>query len=250
MIYVTGDIHGDPRRFSADDFPAGRELTKEDYVIICGDFGLVWFFDGESKNEKYWLDWLESRPWTTLFVDGNHENFWRIDEYPEIDWHGGKVHMIRPSVLHLKRGEIFEICNKKIFTFGGARSHDISDGILDPVMDSDLIREWERDYNKLFRILGRSWWPQEMPVEEEMQYGCENLARHDWKVDYIFSHDCAASTKALIGNGFYKSDELNKYLENIRQKCDFKIWFFGHLHEDRIINNKEMLIYERILRIC
>lgn len=36
MIFITGDIHGDPSRFSADEFPAQDEMTREDYVIICG----------------------------------------------------------------------------------------------------------------------------------------------------------------------------------------------------------------------
>ena len=41
-IYITGDTHGDFRRFSADNFPEGKTLTKKDYVIICGDFGGIW----------------------------------------------------------------------------------------------------------------------------------------------------------------------------------------------------------------
>lgn len=71
MIYITGDIHGDPSKLSSDIFPEQKEMTKDDYVIICGDFGLIWE-QKESKTEKYWLDWLEEKPFTTLFVDGNH----------------------------------------------------------------------------------------------------------------------------------------------------------------------------------
>ena len=40
MIYITGDCHGDWRRFSSDCFPEQKEMTRNDYVIICGDFGL------------------------------------------------------------------------------------------------------------------------------------------------------------------------------------------------------------------
>lgn len=67
-----------------------------------------------------------------LLTDGNHENFDRLYAYPVEMWHGGKVHKIRPSVIHLMRGQIFELEEKKIFTFGGASSHDISAGILEP----------------------------------------------------------------------------------------------------------------------
>ncbi len=103
MIFVTGDIHSKPNRFSADIFYEQKEMTKEDYLIILGDFGLVLESDSESRTEKYWLDWLEKKPFTTLFVDGNHENFDRLDAYPVEEWNGGKVHKLRPSVIHLMR---------------------------------------------------------------------------------------------------------------------------------------------------
>ena len=64
-------------------------------MIICVDFGGVWHRDEESKEETMVLDWLDSRPFTTLFVCGNHENFDRLYQYPIEDWHGGKVHKIR-----------------------------------------------------------------------------------------------------------------------------------------------------------
>jgi predicted phosphodiesterase len=40
VIFVTGDTHGDFSRFAADRFPEQKELTKDDFVIICGDFGI------------------------------------------------------------------------------------------------------------------------------------------------------------------------------------------------------------------
>ena len=132
MIYITGDCHRDFKRFSTRIFPEQKEMIKEDYVIICGDFGGVWSKGKEDKEEKYLLDWLENKPFTTLFVDGNHENFDRLYAYPAEEWHGGRVHMVRPSVIHMMRGQVFEIEGKHIFTFGGASSHDIDGGILEP----------------------------------------------------------------------------------------------------------------------
>ncbi len=74
MIYITGDTHipADIQKLSAKRFSEQKEMTKSDYVIICGDFGGVW--DG-SNEEKYWIKWLKSKNFTTLFIDGNHENF-------------------------------------------------------------------------------------------------------------------------------------------------------------------------------
>ena len=63
MVFVTGDTHGDWKsRLNKYVFPEGVELTKDDYVIICGDFG-IW---DDSPRENGNLDWLENRKFTTL----------------------------------------------------------------------------------------------------------------------------------------------------------------------------------------
>ncbi len=159
-IYVTGDTHADFNyRFNVENLPEQRKMTKDDYVIICGDFGGVWDADRESKNENYWLDWFEERPYTLLFVDGNHENFDRLYGYPVKEWHGGKVHELRPHVFHLMRGQFFEMDGKKIFAFGGASSHDIQGGILE-MNDHDFkvkIKQLDDDCIP-YRINHLSWW--------------------------------------------------------------------------------------------
>ena len=91
MIYITGDTHGQfERRFTTGSFPEQKDMTKSDYVIICGDFGGIWDRAGESDSEKHWLDWFNDRSYTLLFIDGNHENFDRIESYPEKEWHGAE----------------------------------------------------------------------------------------------------------------------------------------------------------------
>lgn len=250
VIYITGDCHQDFRRFNMESFPEQKEMSKEDYVIICGDFGGVWNRNEESKKEKSLMDWLDSKLFTTLFVDGNHENFDRLYDYPVEEWHGGKVHKIRSSVIHLMRGQIYEIDGKSIFTFGGASSHDIDGGILEPD-DPDYkkkkkeLDEWWRPY----RINHVSWWKQELPSLEEMEEGRRNLALHDNKVDFIVTHCCATSTQILLGGSMYKRDIETDYLEEIRQNISFNKWFFGHYHDNRNVNAEEILIYEQIIRI-
>lgn len=122
MIFVTGDTHGEPKRLNTENFPEQKELCREDYVIICGDFGLVFAEDKESKTETWWLNWLEDKNFTTLFVDGNHENFDRLNAMPEEEWQGGRVHKLREHVIHLMRGEMYRIDGADVFAFGGARS--------------------------------------------------------------------------------------------------------------------------------
>lgn len=250
-VWLTGDIHGDPTRFSKDSFYEQTEMNKDDYVIILGDFGLVWNREKENKNERYWLDWLQDKPFTTLFIDGNHENFDRLYSYPVEEWNGGKVHKIRPNVIHLMRGQVFELNGSKFFTFGGASSHDISDGILD--YEDENWRDKEKELDKqgkyMYRVKGISWWSEELPSEEEMENGIKNLEKHDWKVDYILSHSPSASVIALLGHGLYEQDVLTRYLEEIRCKTEYKRMMSGHMHINKAVNDKDILLYEQIVRV-
>lgn len=81
MIFITGDTHMpiDMGKLSRERFPIQDQLTKDDYVIICGDFGGVW--DGRW-HDKRCMDDLNARNFTTLFIDGNHENFDLLDRMP------------------------------------------------------------------------------------------------------------------------------------------------------------------------
>lgn len=246
MIYITGDTHSYwMDRLNMNAFPEQKEMTKDDYVIVCGDFG-IW---DNSKRENYNLNWLEERNFTTLFVDGNHSNFDILDNLTVEEWNGGKISYIRPSVIHLKRGQVFELEDKKFFTMGGGSSHDIKDGILDPIKDKNLIKKWSNDYTKMFRVNHVSWWDRELPSKEEMKEGINNLEKHNWKVDYILSHTPPASVIALLGHGLYEQDRLTKYLEEIRWKTEYKRHFCGHFHVDRAVNDKDILLYEQIVRI-
>ena len=254
-VWITGDIHGNPIRLSSNNFYEQKDFSRnkdENVVIQLGDFGLVWEQNEESVNEKYWLDWLESKPFTTIFVDGNHEGFTRLYKYPVKEWNGGKVHEIRPHVLHLQRGEIFTIEGKKFFAFGGASSHDIQDGILD-YEDEDWreqARTLEKQGKYMYRVKGLSWWEQELPSQEEMDNGLANLQKENNKIDYIITHSPSTSELYLMGGkGLYQPDILTNYLEEIRVNTEYKRHFFGHMHWDKAINDKDICLYKQIIRI-
>lgn len=246
MIWVTGDCHGEFKKFSSNRFPEGRKATKDDYVIICGDFG----FWHDTPEEKYWLKWLDKKPWTTLFVDGNHENFDRLDALPVEKWSGGMIHRIKPSIIHLMRGQVFNLQGKKFFTFGGASSHDIEDGIIDP----DITENWEEKLRqfiregKRFRVNHMSWWYHELPTDEEFDEGASNLRKHGNEVDFIITHCAPNSVAAQLG--FHEDDYLTDYLEEVKDNINYSHWYFGHYHDDINFNHEKMtLLYTKIERI-
>lgn len=226
MIYFVGDIHRniDISKLNTENFPEQRTLTKNDYVIICGDFGCVW---DDSKSDKYWLDWFNTRNYTTLFCDGNHENFDLLYEYPVEERFGGHVGVLRDSVFHLKRGEIYEIDNLRIFTFGGAASHD-----------------------KAYRKEGVSWWPQELATKEKLDKGLDILESIDYDIDIVISHTCPESVMNKLFIGSKSITILEQYFEVIRNNLDERNidynWYFGHFHQDKTFDDKFHCLYEKI----
>jgi hypothetical protein len=113
MIYITGDCHSDFTRFNEDKFPIQEEMTKDDYVIICGDFGGVWTFEEEMKNgiknlEKvnYKVDYIISHCCPTniqvLLGGGTYKNDYLTEYLQEISekcefkkWYFGHYHDYR-----------------------------------------------------------------------------------------------------------------------------------------------------------
>ena len=188
MIYITGDTHGDFRRFSNKKMLRnGVEFTSDDYIIICGDFGLCW---QDDRSFTYNCEFFLNKPYTVLWVQGNHENYDMIQRFQLEEWHGGKVrHIVRDKVILLERGQVYEIEGKTFFTFGGASSHDIEGGVFD--RDDENYRAKVSLANKRglpYRILRESWWPEELPTKEEMIEGLKNLEKAGNKVDYIITH--------------------------------------------------------------
>ena len=217
MIYVTGDTHGQidfaKLRIFADNNP---QLTKNDYVIIAGDFGAVWCEPTLEKDLKPY----EELPFTVLWVDGNHENFTMVNSYPVSEWHRGKVHFIKPDIIHLMRGQVFELEGNTIFTFGGATSID-----------------------RYMRKEGISWWREEMPSYEELDEGIANLKRYNNKIDYIITHSCGE--RALMYQMCrYPENNMLSYIEDI---TNYKKWYFGHYHMDSQLNDKMRVLYHDIV---
>lgn len=228
-IYVTGDTHGgiDIMKLQSRRFRAGKTLTKDDYVIVAGDFG-VW----KHKKAQDFLRWISEKKWTTLFVEGNHEDYELLKTFPLVNMFGSKVRKINDSVYQLLRGEVYNIEGYKVFAFGGARSVDRFTAC---------------------REEGYDWF-----AEEESNYKDEikaiyNLKKVDNKVDLIVSHTCCKSTldkMADIYNIYIEDyDNQNKFFEEIQSIVDYDMWVFGHMHKDIRVNEKEICVFNKVINI-
>ena len=222
MIYITGDTHGDIdyHKLKDENFKIQNTLTRNDYVIVCGDMGVVW-----GKNDDIIQEFYSSRNVTTLFVDGNHENFDKLNSYKRQMWNGGEVSFIKDNLIHLRRGQVYTIDGIKVFTLGGANSIDYK-----------------------LRTPGISWWKEEMPNEQEYQIAMENLKKHDYKVDLVITHSAPYKYLTLI-NPYIVGNDLNYRLDEIENKLDYKAWFLGHYHINKALSGRIKVIYNDIYSI-
>ncbi len=220
MLFFTGDFHGEYARY--DYIPM---LTDGDYLVICGDYGFLFYPPADTVayvEQQHQLNELENLPYMTLFVDGNHENFDLIESYPVEMWNGGKIHRIRSNILHLMRGQVYDIDGVKLFSMGGAYSID-----------------------KYMRRERYSWWPQEQPNNEEYKEATKNLEAVGYKVDVVVTHTAPQSIIYRMGKAPDVHDtQLTGYLDwLLRDKLDFKQWYFGHFHIDAEMDDKVRALY-------
>lgn len=216
-------MHGDIERLYDKGF---RRLKKGDVLIVCGDFGYI--FDG-GKTEKQVISYLAKRKFVTAFVEGTHDNMEKINRCRTTVWKGGKVHRIKGNLLHLMRGQIFNIEGKTYFTFGGGES-----------IDKDM------------RISGGTWWREEEPTPIEMADGARQLDEVGCKVDYIITHEPPSLVKSAMLLRHGDSDRVNKlngYFEEIGRSCTFEHWYFGSLHEDRVITERYTCVFKKTLTV-
>ena len=235
-IVLTGDTHGilETGKILKNQ-ESNNKLGQDDYLIICGDCGVLW--DEETKKES--IKHFASFGTNILFVDGNHENFDMLNSYPIEIWNGGKVHKLADNVIHLMRGQVFEIFGKKFLTLGGADSSD---------------KEYRQEHI--------SWWGDERITTDDINEAQKNLAKVDHKVNYVITH--TPSTKTL--NSFIDiltqcGEDIPYYLKNkvvatpssdmldfINNKVKYRQWFCGHLHVDEIIG-KTQILYSEVVEI-
>ena len=230
-VFVTGDLHGDIKAIYT--IPKRCSIQPGDTLIVAGDFGVPWSID----NIKRWridreiIKWFDDQPFTVAFVDGNHENFDLLDNFPYEEKWNGRVQRISNHVYHLCRGEIYIMEGHSIFTFGGATSVD-----------------------KMYRTENISWWKAENASKSEMDYGVNTLRSVHWKVDYVITHTAPEQFFSVYQHASFGKELLNcptqSYLTELCKQLRYKKWYFGHYHDDVESSfHKCRLLFEDIVKL-
>lgn len=227
-MYVTGDIHG-----NIDSILYTINNTPGSTVLVAGDLG-IGFFNRKLRCDDAYFDFiskcLSQNSSLLLFCDGNHENFDVLNSYEISEWNGGKVHKIRNNIIHLMRGEIYDIDSERYFVFGGGFSLDYE-----------------------YREIHKTWWPEEMPDDSEYENARQNLSANNHIVDYVITHSAPYETVEYlshIGTGVHNDVngelKLTSFLSWVASTTYYHKWYFGHFHVDRELWKNQYALYEAV----
>ena len=220
MVYITGDIHGDPRRIV--EFSEKFDLTRQDIIVSLGDVGAN--YDVGPRDE--WMKGvLAGISPTILCIHGNHEaRPETVPGYVEKQWNGGSVFVQPeyPNLLFAKDGEIYSLNGKRCFAIGGAYSVD---------KHIRLVRRW-------------AWFPDEQPSEQIKAYVEQQLSEN--QIDVVFSHTCPEQYKPVecFLPGIDQSevdDSTERWLGELEQSINYSAWYCGHWHINKRIAKMHFL---------
>ena len=117
------------------------------------------------------------------------------------------------------RGQVFNICGKKIFTFGGAVSID-----------------------RASRVVGISWWDAEVQTLNEEMEAWKNLQENNFEVDLVITHSAPNNILYRI-NPTYSPDTVTNFLYEVYKTIKFEHWYFGHYHDDKDFGDDFSLLW-------
>lgn len=224
--WVTGDFHG--------QYIALKERIKYtepgDAVIVLGDACFNYYGDKRDKKLKNMVNSLGR---TIYCVRGNHEmrpadifNMKQVFDENIGSW----VDMEKewPNIKYLWDGTKYKINGYDCLIIGGAYSVD---------KEYRLMRGW-------------NWFSNELLTPEEMKFIEDLHAGKD--VDFILSHTCPLSFQPrdmfLTFIDQSKVDNsMETWMEEFKDKINWKYWLFGHYHGDRIIQPGVRMFFNDIV---
>ena len=218
-FWITGDTHGavTPRLDVLQSYP--DLVPEETALIVLGDVGLCYYLNKKDQRHKREV---ESKGLYLYCVRGNHEarpkdvkglhrihdenvggTVWIEDEFPHIryfsDW------------------GIYNIQGLRTLVVGGAYSVD-----------------------KYYRIQNNfRWFENELLSEGEMSSCLRNVTIEPLPFDLVLTHTCPLSLQPTdLFLGFIDQSTVDNsmevWMEKLANSITWKIWLFGHYHQDRI----------------
>lgn len=230
QTYLIGDTHGMTVMLESAItklYRYEKATIQNDIFIVLGDFSANFWLDAKDNRFKRWVNLTMENCNSTLFaIRGNHEQRAElVARANPVKWHkeffcNGYV-WVEDNFPRIKYamdgGGIYNINGYSALVLPGAYSVD----------------KWHRLAN------GGRWFPQEQMSKEEKAHIEYLIQQRGNKFDLILSHTCPIlfqPTDLFIG-GIDQSmvdSSMERWLQTIENKVNYKLWAFGHYHANRI----------------
>lgn len=225
MIYITGDMHGNINQ-AKKVFEKINNKTKN-ILIVLGDFCGNYYLD---KRDDIFKTEICKNNVKLFVIRGNHDaNPVKVENISKINLYGneGYIQPQYPNIFYAKNGLVYNIEGNNFLVLGGAYSVD-----------------------KWYRLkCGYAWFNDEqMTIEEQNSF----LNHYPNKVDVILSHTCPYSNipRHLFLSQIDQSsvdNNMEKFLEEVKNKVKYEKWFFGHYHSNELIEENMYMLYDGVI---
>ena len=273
-IFVCGDLHWfklyehDAKKLNPKFWKESQSLTKDDVLIVLGDFWYLWYPLILEKKLEEIEQHIELWKQLLTELDKNTEEYKLVEKKIVAE----KIHIKKAYKNIIKQRKSLDKLAGLNYTIAVVPwNHENYNEIFSlPEIEKWWNKVWELKRKtgsiyflkrwEVYQINGRTifaiwwalsmdihlrkenidWWKLEYLTEKEINKVLENTEKYKTKwVDYILSHTCPVSiAKELVEerNKIKLDDEVAKLLEKVYESwIKFKQWHFWHFHKDAVI---------------
>lgn len=226
MIYITGDMHGDISQMR--QVMQKINCKPNNTLIVLGDFGANYYFD---KKDNIFKNAISEYNINIFVIRGNHdgnpsliEDIEQKEKYDNI----GYIEQKYPNIFYAINGNIYNIEKNQFLVLGGAYSVD-----------------------KFYRLsMGYKWFSDEQMTISERENFLQNYPK---EVDVIITHTCPYTNipKHLFLKTIDQStvdNSMEYFLQEVKERINYKNWFFGHYHANEQIEENMYMLYDGIIK--
>ena len=257
-IYCTGTTNGEIlERFSFRRHSNLKRLDETDVVFVLGSLGLPYTIDTplykrNSESTDYVASFLNNKPWTTIALCGDMDNFALIKAMPQIEKFGAKLRQLTLNnitydhIYLIDAPALLQFETETVLAIPGSYEYRPFGQPIQFPKDPNEIKK------KVFNRIDNFQW---LNTENDSIDQTSDILADISSATFILSQKLPISILYQINNldsrgrMEYNIDIDEIYLENIYNHFSYEFWFSGYFPKDCILNDKLITLNKKILKI-
>lgn len=217
-IWIIGDDYFSLRDRDFHEVSGQHETYYDDntaFIVSCGSLSY-----NSNKILRSFVAIIGS--WNTKYYERASANWHGAGVDIELAWNEWNTKRLYGSKFFIRPGEIIEFKGIRIFTFGGGF----------PI-------ECFKEINTPIEFEGSNI------TEETIEHARENLAKHNWEVDYVATYYAPNNIHLSLAPGFYTPNIITNFFDELQEKLKYKHWYVGAYNMDRDFENNITALFRK-----